>query len=53
MINYIKRALLRRQLKKEKVQLLYELIEVKRKIKILDRLDEEAREAKEAREARK
>jgi len=39
MISKIKRALLRKKLKKEKVALLKELIEVKRKLKILDELD--------------
>jgi len=39
MINKIKRALLKKKLKKEEVQLLRELVEVKRKLKILDELD--------------
>jgi hypothetical protein len=47
MISQVKRLLLRRKLKKEKVRLLYELMEVKRKLKILDELDEKEKKEKE------
>ena len=40
MLDNLKRILLRKKLKKEKIRILYELMEIKRKIKILDELDE-------------
>ena len=40
MFSRLKRTILRKKLKKEKVRILCELIEVKRKLKILDELDE-------------
>ena len=40
MINKIKRALLRKKLRKEQLHLLTELVEIKRKLKTLDELDE-------------
>ena len=44
MVSKLKRILLRKKLKKEKVRLLCDLMEVKRKLKILDELDKEDKE---------
>ena len=40
MLNQLKRIVVRRKLKKEKKELLYQLMDIKRKLKILDKLDE-------------
>jgi len=47
MISKVKRLFLRSKLKREKVKLLCELREVKRKLKILDDLDKEDKKDKE------
>ena len=39
MISQLKRMLARRKLNKEKRELLFQLMEIKRKLKILDKLD--------------
>ena len=46
MINRIKRTLLRKRLKKDKLNILADLIEVNRKLKILDELDEKEKREK-------
>ena len=40
MLNSVKRYILRKKLKKEKIKILLELAEVKKKLKMLDKLDE-------------
>ena len=47
MMNQLKRILARKKLKKEKRELLFQLMEIKRKMKILDKLDEAEKVKKE------
>ena len=53
MLVALKRAKLRRQLKREKLALLHQVVQINKKLAVLDELDRKAKEAKEARKAKK